>query len=141
MADQPLAARDSVVQQRELFRLAEKRFGLKISDISKTTGISESTLRGWRDGAVMSAWGLFALADAGVPDELLALVGKPFGKYVVSAGDMDIEELAQLSADFDYAYASARRPDSESGVEIGHREKITLDEIGERLRATARRRG
>jgi len=133
--------RDSVQQQETLFRLAESRFGLTLAEIARRSGISASTLKSWKNGTVMPAWALAALGDAGIPDELLSLVLMPFGKYVVSAGDMDIEELAQLSADFDYAYASARRPDSESGVEIGHREKITLDEIGERLRATARRRG
>lgn len=133
-------ARDSVLQQAELFRLAEHRFGLRICDISAATDIPESTLKGWRGGSVIPAWGLFALSDAGVPDELLSLVGKPFGKTILSAGAIDLEEIAEIASELEYQYSAARRPNSEAGINLGHRERLSLGEIADRLAAIARRR-
>jgi hypothetical protein len=132
-------ARDSVAQQAELFRLAEHRFGLTIAKISKSSGLPETTLRNWRNGAAITAWGLFALGEAGVPDELLSLVSLPLGKAIVSTGTSTNEELCELAADLDYTYANARRPNSEAGVEISHREALSIGEIADRLRAVARR--
>lgn len=131
--------RDSVQQQETLFRLAESRFGLTLAEIARRSGISASTLKSWKNGTVMPAWALAALGDAGIPDELLSLVMMPFGKSVVSAGNMDIELLASLAADLDYHYANARRPESEAGVEISHRERLVIDEIIGRIVAAARR--
>lgn len=131
--------RDSVQQQETLFRLAESRFGLTLAEIARRSGISASTLKSWKNGTVMPAWALAALGDAGIPVELLSLVLMPFGKSVVSAGQIDVEELARLAADLDYQYANARRPESEAGIEIGHRERLVIDEIIGRIVAAARR--
>lgn len=131
--------RDSVQQQETLFRLAESRFGLTLAEIARRSGISASTLKSWKNGTVMPAWALAALGDAGIPDELLSLVLMPFGKSVVSAGEIDVEELARLAADLDYQYANARRPESEAGIEICHRERLVIDEIIGRIVAAARR--
>lgn len=133
--------RDSVQQQETLFRLAESRFGLTLAEIARRSGISASTLKSWKNGTVMPAWALAALGDSGIPDELLSLVLMPFGKSVVSAGNMDIELLASLAADLDYHYAAARRPESEAGIELSHRERLSLGEIADKLAAVARRQG
>lgn len=135
--DATVIGRDSVEQQAELFRLAESRFGLKISHIADRTGISLSTLKGWRGGAAMPAWGLFAMKQAGVPDELLSLVSRPFGCSVTSRTEIDIEELCEIASELDQMYTDARRPASEAGIHIGHTESARLHEIAEKLRARA----
>lgn len=136
-SDAQSIGQDSVDQQAELFRLAESRYGLKIADIARLTRIPLTTLKGWRGGAAMPAWGLFALKRAGVPDELLSLVSLPFGCSVSSRGEVDIEELCEIAAELDQIYTDARRPSSEAGIHIGHTEGARLTEIAEKLRARA----
>ena len=137
MSDAPTIGRDSIDQQAELFRLAESRYGLKISEIASRTNIPLPTLKGWRRGAAMPAWGLFALKKAGVPDELLSLVSLPFGCSVTSRTEIDIEELCEIAAELDQMYTDSRRPSSEAGINIGHTESRRLQEIAEKLRARA----
>lgn len=137
MSDTQAAGQDSIDQQAELFRLAESRYGLKISEISSRTKIPLPTLKGWRRGAAMPAWGLFALKRAGVPDELLSLISLPFGCSVSSRGEVDIEELCEIAAELDQMYTDSRRPHSEAGINIGHTESARLAEIAEKLRARA----
>lgn len=137
MSDVHAIGQDSVDQQSELFRLAESRYGLKISRIAEKSGISLSTLKSWRRGAAMPAWALFALKRAGVPDELLSLVSLPFGCSVTSRTEIDIEELCEIAAELDQMYTGARRPSSEAGINIGHTEGARLKEIAEKLRARA----
>lgn len=136
-SDAQAIGRDSVEQQTELFRLAESRYGLKLADIAKRTGIPLTTMQGWRRGTAMPAWGLFALKKAGVPDELLSLVSAPFGCSVTSRTEIDIEELCEIAAELDQMYTDSRRPASEAGIHIGHTESARLQEIAEKLRARA----
>lgn len=136
-SDAHSTGRDSVEQQTELFRLSESRYGLKVADISKRTGIPLTTMNGWRRGIAMPAWALFALKQAGVPDELLSLVSRPFGCSVTSRAEIDIEELCEIAAELDQMYTDSRRPSSEAGINIGHTESRRLQEIAEKLRARA----
>ncbi|MGR4893369.1 hypothetical protein ACIPPQ_20280 [Sphingopyxis sp. LARHCG72] len=137
MSDAQTIGQDCVDQQAELFRLAESRYGLTIALIAQRTKLSTSTLKSWRRGVAMPAWALFALKQAGVPDELLSLVSLPFGCSVTSRGEIDIEELCEIAAELDQMYTDARRPHSEAGIHLGHTESARLAEIAGKLRARA----
>lgn len=141
MSSSGTIGRDSILQQETMFRLAESRFGLALANLADASGIPLPTLKGWRNGTQMPVWALGALSRAGVPDELISLVLMPGGGRYLSAESTDIEELAQIAADLDYHYAAARRPESEAGIELSHRERLSLGEIADRLAAVARRRG
>lgn len=137
MSSAPSIGRDCIEQQAEIFRLADSRYGLKLPEIAKRTGIPLPTLKSWRRGAAMPAWALFALKQSGVPDELLSLVSLPFGCSVTSRTEIDIEELCEIAAELDQMYTDSRRPSSEAGINIGHTESARLQEIAEKLRARA----
>lgn len=137
MSDAQTIGQDCIDQQAELFRLAESRYGLTIAIIAQRTKLSTSTLKSWRRGAAMPAWALFALKQAGVPDELLSLVSLPFGCSVTSRTEIDIEELCEIAAELDQMYTDSRRPSIEAGINIGHTESARLQEIAEKLRARA----
>lgn len=137
MADVPKSGRDSVAQQAEMFRLAESRYGLTIAIISRESGISLSTIKGWRGGSAMPAWALGALADAGVPDHLLSLVTLPGGKVIHSSGEPDLDQLAIECGAFASMYGAARTPGSEAQIHLGHTEKAELFEQAGKVRAAA----
>lgn len=137
MSDAKFIGRDSVAQQTELFRLAEARFGLTIAKISDATGISVSTLKGWRGGAAMPAWALGALGDAGIPDHLLSLITLTNGKVIHSSGRLDLDDLAVECGEFTRMYAEARTPSSEAQIQLGHRETAALQEQAAKVRSAA----
>lgn len=136
MANIPLAGRDSVEAQREMFRLAQKELGLSIPVIAKRSPLCESTLKGWRDGAAMPAWALGALGSAGMPDHLLSLVMEPFGKHVGSdeTDDGDLDALGRESAHY-----LADKADAEADGIVTPIEKSRLKERACRIAGVARR--
>ena len=136
MANIPLAGRDSVEAQREMFRLAQKELGLSIPVIAKRSPLCESTLKGWRDGAAMPAWALGALGDAGVPDHLLSLVMEPFGRHIGTdeTGDGDLDALGRESAHY-----LADKTDAEADGVVTHIERAKLKEAARRIAPIARR--
>lgn len=137
MSDVAMIGRDSVEQQAELFRLAEHRYGLKISLIAERSGISLSTLKGWRGGAAMPAWAIGALGSVGVPDTLLSLVTLPGGKVVHSSGEVDLDQLAIECGAFSAKYGAARTPGSEAQINLGHVEIAELNELAAKVRTAA----
>jgi|GEM_PF-3314115 hypothetical protein len=137
MSDVTQIGRDSVEQQAELFRIAEHRYGLKIGMIAEKSGISLSTLKGWRSGAAMPAWALGALGGVGVPDHVLSLVTLPGRKAVHSTGDVDLDDLAVACGEFSAAYGQARTPNSEASIHLGHVEKANLEALAAKVRSAA----
>ena len=136
MADVPLPGRDSIEAQRELFRLAERDFGLSIAAIAARSPLHASTIKGWREGAAMPAWALGALGEAGVPDHLLSLVLAPFGRHVETdeVSDGDLDELSREGAHFVADHADAR---ADGTITPGERGR--LRERAQRLAAVANR--
>lgn len=141
MADLSLPARDSVAAQQELFRRAEHECGLSLRAIAARSPIPFSTLKGWKDGAAMPAWGLFALGDAGIPDHLLSLVGSPFMRCVVTEedGEGDLDTAAIEAAEFASEVAKARHPASLGGIAIVPQEAIVIHPKRQRACAALRR--
>lgn len=135
MADVPLPGRDSVDAQREMFRLAEKECGLSIAVIAQRSPLKVSTLKGWREGAAMPAWGLGALGTAGVPDHLLSLVLESFGKHVGTdeADDGDLDALGRESAHY-----LAEKADAEADGVVTPMERGRLKDRARRLTGIAR---
>ena len=141
MTDVPSRGRNCVALQADMFRLAERDYGLTLPKLGALTGICPSTLKGWRSGAAMPAWGLFALGDAGVPDSLLSLVGGPYGKHVGSdePGDGDLDTAGLDAGDVAHAIAKARSPQSPGGVAIVPQEVAAIVPLLRRSVASGRR--
>lgn len=127
-------ARHSVARQADLFRIAKDRDGLSRAALSTLAGIPESTLKGWARDTVMPAWGLGALASAGVADDLLSLVLDPFGMRVTRRDDRAgaIEalgcETARFTAELVIAQVDGR---------LDHRERAQLVERARAVAAAA----
>lgn len=138
MAELSAKARYSIAKQAEMFRLAERDYGLTIAELARQSGISKSTIKGWRDGSAMPAW---ALGELGIPDELASLVLDPFNKFVGTAGedDGDLDALATKASEFLAEYSRARHPASAGGIHIVPQERAGLTELRQGLRAYARK--
>lgn len=141
MADLPLPARNSVAAQAELFRRAALEEALPLRAIEVQSGISYSTLKGWRDGAAMPAWALGALGDAGVPDHLLSLVTAPWKRaiYTEEEGEGDLDTAAIAASDFSSEVQRARHPQSPGGVQIIPQEKAIIEPKRQRAGAAIQR--
>jgi len=138
MADLSQLARNSIALQQEMFRLADKNYGLSLRVLSQTRDIPFSTLKGWRDGSAMPAW---ALGELALPDEIVSIVLSPYDKQVGADAeeDADLDELAELTADFTEDYIRARNPRGPGGAQIIPIEKRRLKEKSARIAAKARR--
>lgn len=144
MADLPPQARNSIARQADLFRLAERDCGLTIAALARMSGISASTLAGWRSGAAMPAWALGALGDAGVPDDLLSLVTSPWHRHVGTDPDDDGHDLDQLGEEADALASEVRRArgaKSPGGTAIIPIEAARIKERSRRVAAHAIRVG
>lgn len=141
MADISLPGRDSVQAQAEMFRRAAKEEGLTIAVIAARSPLKISTLKGWATGTAMPAWALGALAEAGVPDQLLSLILEPFGRHIGSNAedDGDLDALAEAAEEFAHQYSRARHPKSPGGVAIVPQEKAVLGPLAGRVKAKARK--
>lgn len=141
MANLPLPGRDSVDAQRELFRLAAKECGLTIAVIAARSPLCESTMKGWRDGAAMPAWAVGALGQAGVPDELLSLVLRPFARHVGTDedGEGDLDTAGLDAGEAAHEIQRARHPNSPGGVAIVPQERAVIVPILRRAVASGRR--
>lgn len=142
MADLGPKARVSVdVQQGEMFRLADRDYGLSCAELARKSGISLSTLKGWARGSAMPAWALGALCEAGLPDDLATLALEPFRRFIGTADEDegDLDALATMCSDFLAEYSRARHPKSPGGIQIAHTEKMDLNKLRRGLQAHARR--
>lgn len=127
MTDLSRLARNSVALQREMFRVAEHDFGLSVVVLARTSGIKLSTIKGWRDGAVMPA---YALGELGLPDEVTSMVLDPYKKHVGTdePDDGDVDALARDAAGYVSEYVDAKA----DGV-VTHIEKARLKGRARRL--------
>jgi hypothetical protein len=137
MADLSIPARNSVAAQQEMFRLAQKECGLSMRAISEISGISFSTLKGWRDGSAMPAWAIGELGEAGVPDHLLSMVTAPWRRSVLTdeETDADLDDAAEAADEFATSVRRARSPKSPGGTAIVPQERAEIIPIGRRARA------
>ena len=137
-------AQHSVTAQERMFRLAERDFGLSLPILSAESGIPLRTLQNWKAGAVMPAWALFALGQAGVPDYLTSLLGNPFKKHVGTNGaeeDGALHEAVAEASAVATEFLEATAAHSEGGAALTPREEARIREralrAGHKLRAVA----
>lgn len=134
--------RNSVSNQAEMFRLAERDCGLSINLLARKTHIPKTTLAGWAKGTVMPAWALFKLGkEGGVPDELLSLIGEPFERHVGTdePGEGDLDTAGLDAGDVAHAVQRARSPHSPGGVAIVPQERAEIIPLMRKTAASARR--
>jgi len=142
MADICRTAQNSVANQGEMFRLAERDHGLSLKLLSAKTDIPYNTLRSWRDGTVMPAWGLFKLGkDGGVPDCLLSFIAEPFNRHVGTDadGEGDLDAAAEDAGAVASAVRRARSPNSLGGIQIVPQERAEILPLVRRSAASSRR--
>lgn len=142
MADFCRNAQNSVANQAELFRLAERDHGLSLKLLSAKTRIPYNTLRSWRDGTVMPAWGLFKLGkEGGVPDYLLSFIGEPFERAVVTAedGEGDFDTAGLDAGELAHEVQRARHPASPGGVKIVPQEAAVITLKARKSASSARK--
>lgn len=141
MADLCQLSRNSVTAQRDMFRFAEQDHGITFKILLLRTGISLSTLKGWRDGAAMPAWAIGKLGkDGGIPDHLLSLVLEPFERHVGTDedGDGDLDTAGLDASEFAQAVQRARHPSSPGGVAIVPQERAHIIPLARRSASSAR---
>lgn len=125
-------ARNSVLAQERMFRLAERDYGLSLKALSLDTGISLSTLRDWKRGTAMPAW---ALGKLPIPLELKSLILEPFAQHVENDEEPegDVGDLACEASGVVHEIELARR----DGV-ITPRERANIADAARRLVPVAR---
>lgn len=133
-------AQHSVLAQERMFRLAERDHDLPLRTLAAESGIPLRTLQNWKGGAVMPAWALGALGQAGVPDYLTSLVLNPFEKHVGTNGaeEGSFHQAAREASGYQDEYLEATSPDSEAGPDLSPREKARLAEKAARAGGTLR---
>jgi transcriptional regulator with XRE-family HTH domain len=133
MAELSKFARNSILAQEAMFRLAKRDHGLSTARLAELSDISKSTLDGWASGnTAMPAW---ALGQLDIPVHLKSLVLAPFG-FVVSedAADADtVHEAARLAADLISKFSQAVSPESPGGVNITPSERAKLADTHDQL--------
>lgn len=133
MADLSLFARNSVALQADMFRVAKRDYGLSTTVLSRSTGISKSTLDGWASGqTAMPAW---AIGELALPADLASFVLDPYNRHV---GDNDvtdggIHDAATDASEFNVAYIAARDPRGPGGEAITPQERAQLAGIQRRF--------
>lgn len=142
MADLCQLARNSVTNQFEMFRLAERDHGLSVNLLARKLKLHRNTVQGWKNGAAMPAWALFKLGkDGGIPDELLSLIGEPFERHVGTdeTGEDDFDTAADDADELAAEVRRARSPKSPGGIAIVPQEKAKIIPLLRKTAASARR--
>jgi hypothetical protein len=129
---------ETKARQGELFRLAERDYGLTISALAVETGIPEKTLASYNHSnifarAKMPLWVFVRLCGV-IPDDVTSIMVEPAGKCIKSTGtEPDLDELATEAGDYAHEYSKARHPASPGGTAIVHSEAATLHDIRRRI--------
>lgn len=138
MADLSPRARNSVALQQEMFRLADRDYGLSVAVLARSSGISPSTIKGWRDGAAMPLW---AIGELSIPDDIASLVLAPFAKHIGTDedGEGDLDTAALDAGEAQQAVQRARHPNSPGGVSIVPQEVAAIVPLLRKSVASGRR--
>jgi hypothetical protein len=116
--------------QQDIFRLAQRDYGLCLKAISDKSNIPYNTIRSYAGSgcatAAMPVPAMLKLADV-IPDELLSRLTKIVGRCLIETPkDMDFDEVSDACRDFISAKDRAHHPDSEAGRDIGPGESDAL---------------
>lgn len=142
MPDTRGTEQETKANQAELFRLAERDYGLTIAALATETGIPEKTLTSYNHSnifarAKMPLW-VFIRLCAVIPDDVTSVMVEPVGKVIRSTGGGDdLDALATEAGDYAHEYSKARHPASPGGVAIVPQEAATLHDIRRRVGARA----
>jgi hypothetical protein len=125
---------ETLAAQAEMFRVAERDYGLTIAALAKETGIPESTLKSYNSSnifarAKMPLWVFVQLCTV-IPDDVLSVALEPAGKCVLPLlpDDNDLDKLAAEAAGL-VADKLAREADGN----ICHIDRAALAERARRL--------
>jgi hypothetical protein len=140
MTDTRGTEQETKARQGELFRLAERDYGLTLDALATETGLS--ALKTYNHSnifarAKMPLW-VFIRLCAVIPDDVSSVMLEPVGKRVASVdGGDDLDALAVEAGDYAHEYGKARHPASPGGVAIVPQEAATLHDIRRRMTARA----
>jgi hypothetical protein len=129
----------AVREQKRMFRLAARDYGLSRHILSLETGISASTLKSWANETIIPLTGLRKLVRV-IPDELTSLVFAETDKCISTTieGDGDLDELAREANELVQEHIKARHPEGPGGVRIVPIEKEAIKERGRAVAAKVR---
>lgn len=134
LADIPLPGQNSIEAQAEMFRLAKRDYGLTLRVIAENSPLKLSTLKGWCSGSAMPAWAIGALGEAGVPDHLLSLVYKPFGRHVgTTDAEACVDRIGELAIQLAQLVMKARDPNGPGQSAVVPQERVKIAEILDEL--------
>lgn len=142
MTDAHGTEQETKAAQKEMFRLAERDYGLSLGVIESEAGLREGALKPYNHSnifarAKMPLW-IFVRLCRVLPDDLTSLCVEGAGKRIASnKGADDLDALATEAGDFAHEYSRARHPASPGGVEIVPQEAVPLHEIKRRMVARA----
>lgn len=108
-----------------MFRIAERDHKMSLDVLEAETGISEGTMRGWREGRAMMPLDSFLTLALVIPNALTSLVTQSAGKTLndIGADECDSDDAAIAALELALRWARARHPNSPGGVVITHCEK------------------
>jgi hypothetical protein len=142
MTDARGTEQETKAAQAELFRFAERDYGLTLATIEKEAKLGKGTLKPYNHSnifarAKMPLWVFVRLCTV-LPDELTIPCVEGAGKRITSiAGADDLDALATEAGDFAHEYGKARHPASPGGTAIVPQEAATLHDIRRRMTAKA----
>lgn len=142
MTDTRGTEQETKAAQAEMFRLAERDYGLSIATLAKETGLSEGALKSYNHSnifarAKMPLWVFVQLCKV-IPDDVTSVLVEGAGKAIVSLDNGgDLDALATEAGDYAHEYSKARHPASPGGVSIVPQEAATLHTIRRRMTARA----
>lgn len=119
----------------DMFRLAERDYGLDLKRLELLTRLDYSSPKNYRSGTAIPLHAYVQLAPH-MPDELLSLCINGAGKHVGTdePDDGGAHELARDSSEYNVEYLNATDPRGDGGVTITPRERGRLTDIHRRMR-------
>lgn len=138
MPDTRGTEQETKANQGELFRLAERDYGLTIAALATETGISESALKSYAQSnifarAKMPLW-VFAELCKVIPDDVTSIMLRPADKCVLTLLPQD-DDLDKLTAEaVEFAADKLRR---EADGTVCHIDRAALAERARRLTVKA----
>ena len=134
MSDTRGTEQETKANQAELFRLAERDYGLTIAALATETSIPEKTLASYNHSnifarAKMPLWVFIRLCKV-IPDDVTSIMVEPAGKCILSLLPQD-DDLDRLTAEaVEFAADKLRR---EADGVVCHIDRAALAERARRL--------